>query len=87
VTFPVRITHEAEKILDRLDRPTEKRIRERLAHLADDPFDPRLSTPLTDRRGIRKSRIGGWRVLFTVNRDTSRIYVITVDTRGQVYKH
>jgi len=27
--------------------------------LADDPFDPRLSAPLTEREGLRKSRVGG----------------------------
>jgi hypothetical protein len=26
--------------------------------LAEDPFDPRLSAPLADRPGIRKSRVG-----------------------------
>jgi mRNA interferase RelE/StbE len=61
VSFRVGIAHEAEKILDRLDRLTEQRIRARFGQLADDPFDPRLSAPLADRPGIRKSRVGGWR--------------------------
>jgi mRNA-degrading endonuclease RelE of RelBE toxin-antitoxin system len=30
VSYRVVIAHEAEKILDRLDRPTEKRIRTRI---------------------------------------------------------
>ena len=86
MNYRVSISHEAEKILDRLDRPTEQRIRTRLVQLAADPFDPRLSAPLTDRPGVRKSRVGGWRVLFTVERDARALYVATVDTRGQVYK-
>ncbi|MCU1234423.1 MAG: hypothetical protein JWP63_2390 [Candidatus Solibacter sp.] len=36
---------------------------------------------------MRKSRVGGWRILFTLNRDAEVIYILTVDTRGQVYKH
>jgi mRNA interferase RelE/StbE len=87
VSFRVSIAHEAEKILDRLDRPTEQRIRARLVQLADDPFDPRLSAPLADRPGIRKSRVGGWRILFTVDREAKAVYILSVDTRGQVYKH
>jgi mRNA interferase RelE/StbE len=87
VTYRVVVTHEAEKILDRLDRATERRIRARLAQLADDPFDPRLSAQLTERAGVRKSRVGGWRVLFTVDRDAKTLNFLTVDTRGQVYKH
>jgi mRNA interferase RelE/StbE len=87
VSYRVVVAHEAEKILDRLDRPTERRIRGRLAQLAEDPFDPRLSSPPTERAGVRKSRIGGWRVLFTADRDAKVVYLLTVDTRGQVYKH
>jgi mRNA-degrading endonuclease RelE of RelBE toxin-antitoxin system len=87
VIFDIRVTHEAEKVLDRLDRSTERRLRTRFLQLAEDPFDPRLSSPLTERAGVRKSRAGGWRILFTVDRDARMIYVATVDTRGQVYRH
>ena len=87
MSYRVVIAHEAEEILDRLDRPTEQRIRTRNIQLAEDPFDPRLSAPLTERAGIRKSRVGGWRVLFSANRDSETLFVLTVDTRGQVYKH
>lgn len=87
MSYRVVIAHEAEKILDRLDRPTEKRLRTRIIQLAEDPFDPRLSAPLTERAGVRKSRVGGWRILFTANRETNILAVLTIDTRGQVYKH
>jgi mRNA interferase RelE/StbE len=87
VTCRVAIAHEAEKILDRLDRPTEQRIRTRIIQLAEDPFDPRLSAPLTERAGIRKSRVGGWRILFLADRGAATLFVLTIDTRGQVYKH
>lgn len=86
MNYRVSVSREAEKVLDRLDRPTERRIRARLVQLAADPFDPRISAPLTDREGVRKSRVGGWRILFTVDRDAKAVYVATVDTRGQVYK-
>lgn len=87
MSYRVVIAHEAEKILDRLDRPTEKRLRTRIIQLAEDPFDPRLSAPLTERAGVRKSRVGGWRILFAANRETNVLAVLTIDTRGQVYKH
>jgi len=87
VSFQVSVAHEAEKVLDRLDSPAERRIRNRFLQLAEDPFDPRLSAPLVERAGIRKSRVGGWRILFTVDRDAKVIYILTIDTRGQVYKH
>ncbi len=87
MNYRVVIAHQAEKILDRLDRPTERPIRTRIVQLAEDPFDPRLSAPLAERAGIRKSRVGGWRIPFTANRETNTLAVLTVDTRGQVYKH
>ncbi len=87
MNFRVSAAREAEKLLDRLDRQTEQRIRARFVHLSIDPFDPRISAPLTGRPGIRKSRVGGWRILFTVDLEARVIYILTVDTRGQVYKH
>jgi mRNA interferase RelE/StbE len=87
VIYRVSLADQAKKVLDRLDRPTERRIRHRIAQLAEDPFDPRLSAPLAERAGLRKSRVGGWRILFTADRDAVLIYVLTVDTRGQVYRH
>ena len=85
--YRIVIAHDVEKVLDRLDRPTEQRIRTRFKQLAVDPFDPRLSAPLTERAGVRKSRVGGWRILFLVDRETRLVSILTVDTRGQVYKH
>lgn len=73
--------------LDRMDQPAEQRIRNRIVHLAEDPFDPRFPARLTERAGVRKSRVGGWRILFAANRETRTLAVLTVDTRGQVYKH
>jgi mRNA interferase RelE/StbE len=87
VNFRIIISRETEKVLDRLDRPTEHRIRARFAQLAENPFDARLSALLTERGGVRKSRVGDWRILFTVDRESRVVYVATVDTRGQVYKH
>ena len=87
MSYRINFAHEAEKTLDRLDRPTERRIRQRIVLLAEDPFDPRLSAPLTEREGLRKSRVGGWRILFHADRAAKVMHVLTVDTRGQVYKH
>jgi mRNA-degrading endonuclease RelE of RelBE toxin-antitoxin system len=37
VKYRISVSHEAEKILDRLDRPTERRLRARFDLLRDDP--------------------------------------------------
>ena len=61
----VVVSHEAENVLDRLDRPTEHRIRQRPP----------------------KSRAGGWRTLYPVDRTTKKHRVLDIDARGQVYRH
>ena len=86
MSYRVSVAHEAEKLLDRMDRPTERRLRNRFRQLAADPFDGRLSSPLTARPGVRKSRVGDWRVLFTVEREAKVVHIATIDTRGQVYR-
>jgi mRNA-degrading endonuclease RelE of RelBE toxin-antitoxin system len=88
VNYRVSVSHEAEKVLDRLDRPTERRIRARFIQFNSPKIlSIRVSAELTDPAGLRKSSVGGWRILFTVCRDAKAIYVTTVDTRGQVCKH
>ena len=43
MTFKVELARQAEKALDRLDRITEKRFRDRLRELSFNPYDLRLS--------------------------------------------
>jgi len=58
-------------------------IRARLRRLADDPAAPGLDVrPLVGRNGFRL-RVGGWRVIYTVNGDA--IEVAAIAPRGDVY--
>jgi len=86
VNFRVALSHEAKKSLLRMDTTTRARIQARLRQLSENPFDPRISSALSGRVGVRKSRVGDWRVLFTVDREARLIHVATVAARGQVYK-
>ena len=80
------LSDEAAKMLLRVDAKLRARLQKRFRQLAVNPYDPRLSSPLTDRPGIRKSRVGDWRILFTVNRDQALVQIATVGARGQVYR-
>jgi mRNA interferase RelE/StbE len=86
VIYTVLLSSEAAKQLTRLDQPTLQRMKERLDQLRADPFDARLSAPLIGQEGLRKSRIGGWRILFRVNRDRIEVHILTIARRGQVYQ-
>ena len=81
------LSDEAAKTILRADSKLRARLQKRIRELADDPYDPRLSSALTGRASVRKSRVGGWRILFTIDRDKQLMQVASIDTRGQVYRH
>ena len=58
----------------------------RLEQIAQSPRDARLSGLLTNQGSLRKSRVGGWRILFTVDDEKRLLHVVTIERRGQVYQ-
>jgi mRNA interferase RelE/StbE len=82
--YEIRLSNRAARDLDRLDRPTQRRMDRRFEQLREDPFDPRLTDALTNLEGLRKSRVGGWRIIFRV--DGNLVFVVTIERRGQVYQ-
>ena len=86
MNFRVEYPSEVQKRLDRVDRPTYERIEARMDELAADPFEPRISKALHGVEGVRSSRVGGWRICYTVSRDARVVYILAVERRGQVYR-
>jgi len=86
VIFEVALSRPAEKTLDNLDRVTERRIRDRIEQIARNPLDSRFSKSLTYPKGHRSSRVAGWRILFSVNIERALVNVLTIGSRGQVYR-
>ena len=84
--YEIRLSHRAERDLDRLDKATQSRIVRRLEQLAEDPYDPRISAPLSGVGNLRKSRVGAWRIIYQVVEETKIVYVVMIERRGQVYK-
>ena len=84
--YQVRLSSRAQRDFGRLDKPTQRRVVRRLEELAEDPFDPRISAPLTGVGNLRKSRLGGWRIIYEVLDETRVVLVAMIERRGQVYK-
>ena len=84
--YQVRLSGRATKDLDRLNRDVLQRMLKRLEQLAEDPHIVRLSSPLTNQGGMRKSRVGGWRIIFVVDEEQHLLDVVTIERRGQVYQ-
>jgi len=86
VKYDIRLSDRATKDLDRLDRKIQHRILSRLDQISEVPLEPRFSSTLTNQAGLRKSRVGGWRIIFTVDEENRIVYVVTIERRGQVYQ-
>ena len=84
--YRVELSNRGTRDLDRLDRDVQQRMMRRLEQLAQNPHDARLSAPLTNQGGLRKSRVGGWRILFTVDDEKRLLQVVTIERRGLVYQ-
>ena len=84
--YRVELSNRGTRDLDRLGRDVQQRMMRRLEQLAQDPHNARLSAPLTNQGGLRKSRVGGWRILFTVDDEKRLLQVVTIERRGQVYQ-
>ena len=65
--------------------PRSTRIVQRLVQLGDDPFGPH-SKPLEGRTNDRSSRVGGWRIIFSVDRQRELVEVSAIGPRGQIYR-
>ena len=86
MTYRVELARQAEKALDRLDRITEKRLRDRLKELSFNPYDPRLSNDVIMEEGKKYSRVGDWRVIYRVEAENRVIFVTAIQHRSKAYR-
>lgn len=85
MTYDVRLARGAANYIARLDRPTADRIVRRLDEIAADPFGPHTKL-LTNAAGKRSSRVGNYRIVFSVDLVATVIDVSVVAPRGRAYR-
>jgi mRNA interferase RelE/StbE len=86
VTYRVVLSPLARKRLAALTPPTQRLIVDHLFALADDPRPP-TTEPLTgELRGLRKLRVGDWRVLYEIDPSAGVVRVATIGHRRMVYR-
>ena len=86
MTYKVELAHQAEKMLDRLDRVTERRLRDRLKEISPNPYDPRLTDDVIMEEGKKYTRVGNWRVVFRIEAEDKVIFVTAIQHRSKVYR-
>ncbi len=85
MSYELRIAHQAESYVRRLDEHTTRRIFSRLRQIAADPYGL-YTKPLTNAAGQRSARVGDWRIVFGVD-DASRVVnVAMIAPRGEAYR-
>ena len=80
----VEYARDAAKTLQRMDRATARRIRDKVRQYAEDPAA--LANNVIILKGgddLRRMRVGDWRVIFT--EDMVVVLVIRVAPRGGAY--
>jgi len=88
MTWRIEIKPSAEKQYLRLDPATRRRIKEALIALEQEsnPLHSPRVRPLTARlKGDYRIRIGGWRILFTPDRQDHLLFVYAIVPRGEAY--
>ena len=84
--YELRLAGPARRYLDRLDLKTQDRFERKFQQIAADPFDLQHSKPLSGAGSRRSARVGGWRIIFTVYRESQVVLVDEIGPRGQIYR-
>lgn len=85
MTYKVHIDRQALKEIKSLDKPTIKRIDDRIIELAINPYDNRISELIKMGTGERKSRVGDWRIIFEIDDGQMTIIILAVKHRRRAY--
>lgn len=84
MTYSVRIRASAAKQLARLDVGTRRLLVEQIDRLA---MDPHVGTVLKgELDGVRRVRVGAFRIVFEVRKRALLVLVVRVGHRGSVYR-
>ena len=83
MTFEIYATKRFQKEFNKLDEKVRGRIRKRVVELKDEPY---LGVPLTAQfKGKYKLRVGDYRVIYEIDFQNSRIFLVAVGPRKNVY--
>jgi len=83
VALQIKILSTPLKYFENLDKSVRKRIQEKLDAIAESPYAPRLSKPLT-AVNKRTARVGDYRIIFEI--DDPLLIVSDIGPRGQIYR-
>lgn len=84
MSFSIRIKGSAARELKRIDRADRSRIASQIDRLAEHPY---VGSALKgDLRGLRRLRVGQYRVIYEIQEDELMILVVRIAHRREVYR-
>jgi mRNA-degrading endonuclease RelE of RelBE toxin-antitoxin system len=85
VNYRVQLSRQAANYLRRLGRNDQERIARWIDQIAANPYGLHTK-PLTHLPGRRAARVGGYRLVFTVDDEAQVVNISDIGPRGQVYR-
>jgi len=87
MSYGLELSHQAKKTLKLLDKATIRRLDKRLQELSLNPYDPHRTDPLEmGEEGERKTRVGNWRIIYTIRENDRTIYIFSIEPRSKAYR-
>jgi mRNA interferase RelE/StbE len=83
--YRVDLTRQAQRQYDALDRPIRRRLDPVIEALGTDPRPPG-SKLLVGTPGLRRVRMGDWRVIYTVKDTEVLVLVVAIGHRREIYR-
>lgn len=83
--YEVQLDSKASKVLSRLERVDQQRIRAAIDLLAENPRPPK-ATPLVGEDGVYRVRVGDFRIVYEVLDEVLLVHVIRIGHRRDVYR-
>lgn len=84
--YHIRILDAASNRLARLDKPTARRVVERVRWLAENLDDIRPEALTGDLAGLYKLRVGDYRVIYEIIVDEQTIVIHEIGHRREIYR-
>lgn len=84
----IEYSKKAVKYIESLDKPTKQRIKAGIEGLTENPPKGDIRTMQGYKDGRKRLRIGKYRIIYNygIGGQIDIIYIIDVDTRGDIYK-
>ena len=83
--YHIRVLKAASQDLERLDKPTARRIVQRINWMTANLDEVRLEALTGDLAGLYKLRVGDYRVIYELLQDEGTIVIHTVGHRREIY--